>query len=102
MRVAPIYNTPVYKPNFNGLLVKIHENSYDDNAQQTSVHSVNYDYYPFKDENSEDIRKVFDKYSKYELEEKPAPAWNILYQSFINVNSPLPITAEEYKKAIVE
>lgn len=102
MRVAPILSTPAQRPNFKGLLVKAHENSYDDNAQETSVHSIQYLYYPFADEPKENIHKVIEKYTQYELDEKPAPMWNSLYKSTVTIKPTLSITAEEYKKAIVE
>ncbi len=101
MKVAPIFTTPARKQNFNGLLIQTNKNSYDDNAQETTVNSVSYDYYPFKNESEESIKKVINNFSKYELDEKPAPAWNTLYQSTVNIKATLPITAQEYAKATV-
>ena len=102
MRVAPILTTPACKPNFNGLLVKAHENSYNDKEKEAFVHSIKYLYYPFADESKENIHKVIEKYTQYDLDEKPAPIWNNLYKSTVTIKPTLSITAEEYKKAIVE
>lgn len=99
MRVAPILTTPAHKPNFKGFLVKTEDDYHNEYSQETTVHTVRYDYYPFANESEEDIKKVVDKFQYSKLDLKQYPEWNELDESWVHVKPHLSITLDNYKKA---
>ena len=71
--------------NFNGILKLTKERSYNDNAQETTCEEKFYDYYPYKNETSEEIEKNIAELSEPIFDQKPYPTWNTYISKVITL-----------------
>jgi len=93
MRIAALnLNT-----NFGGIQKKVEDRTYDDHAQEVTVTDVKYEYYPFADEQTEEIEKVKQELTKVEYDPMPYPTWSTYYESRVKVMPPLSITQAQYE-----
>ena len=97
MKISPVNFNQQNSQNFKGILKFNHRDCYDDNAQEVSVDVSYFDYYPFKDETQEEIRKNTEPLNRTYFDTKPYPSWNTFSGEKITVKPPLSITQTQYK-----
>ncbi len=99
MQISPITNN---NTNFKGMWGETTYMEGTDNANMVDYYWTIRKYYPYKDETKEEIKKVEEKYSKYDVSPEH-PNWDqyqTLYEEDVRVQEPLDFTKVDYYNAM--
>ena len=83
--------------NFKGIKHLTYRDNYDDHTQGVMVDIEYYDYYPFKDESKEEIRKNTEPANRTEYQSNPYPSYSTHTGEMINLMPALDLTKEVYE-----
>ena len=98
MRVSPVnFFQHNAKQSFNGIKHLSYRDNYDDHTQGVMVDVEYYDYYPFKNESPEEIKKNTEPADRTEFISNLYPSYSSHTGEIINLMPVLDITQEAYE-----